>query len=55
MLHCQMKDNRNINTVFKKILLEERYDSNNLLKCEQMVRLTANMQAIFGAYEKVNK
>ena len=27
-----MKDNRDINTVFKKILLEEKYELNHLLK-----------------------
>lgn len=32
MLHCQMKDNRDINIVLKKILLEEKYESNHLLE-----------------------
>lgn len=33
MLRCQMKDNRDINIAFKKILLEEKkYELNHLLK-----------------------
>lgn len=31
-LHCQKKDNRDVNIVLRTILLEEKYESSHLLK-----------------------